>query len=158
DMRRPFTLLVAAAAAAGLFAAAFSLASSGGGSTRLAAKLSAATARPRPAGAAAAGGTFTATLTGSSLAWRLSFSKLTGRALAAHIHLGRPGTAGPVAVTLCRPCAPVVYGTERLAPKVRLALLSGGAYVDVHTAKNETGEIRGQVFARAMPPIATTQA
>jgi hypothetical protein len=157
-MRRPFPLVVASLAVAGLFAAGFSIASSGTSSVKLAAKLSAGVERPRPKGAAAATGRFTATLTGSSLTWRLSFSKLTGKALAAHIHLGRPGVAGPVAVPLCGPCAAGVHGTKLLTVKVRAALLSGGAYVNVHTAKNKAGEIRGQVAGGGVPPIATTQA
>jgi hypothetical protein len=157
-MRRPFPLVVASLALAGLFAAGFSLALSGSSSVKLAAKLTAGVERRKPKDAAAASGGFTATLTGSSLPWRLTFSKLTGKALAAHIHLGRPGVAGPVAVPLCGPCASGVHGTKRLTVKVRAALLSKGAYVNVHTARNKAGEIHGQVAAAGVPPIATTQA
>jgi hypothetical protein len=32
-----------------------------------------------------------------------------------------------------------------VTPKVRAALLGGGAYVNVHTSRNPAGEIRGQV-------------
>jgi len=111
----------------------------------LAAKLTAGAERPKPKGAVIASGQFRATLSGASLTWRLTFSKLTGRALAAHVHLGRRGVAGPVAVPLCGPCASGAHGTARLTVKVRAALRSGGAYVNVHTAKNAAGEIRGQV-------------
>jgi hypothetical protein len=45
-----------------------------------------------------------------------------------------------------------------LTVRVRAALLSGGAYVNVHTALNKAGEIRGQVAGGGAPPIATTQA
>ena len=73
------------------------------------------------------------------------------------MHLGRPGVAGPVAVPLCGPCLTGAHGIARVPVKVRAALLSGGAYVNVHTAKNKAGEVRGQV-AGGVPPIATTQA
>jgi len=157
-MRRPFPLVVAALAVGGLFAAGFGLASPRSTSVKLAAKLTAGAERPKPKGAVIASGQFRATLSGASLTWRLTFSKLTGRALAAHVHLGRRGVAGPVAVPLCGPCASGAHGTARLTVKVRAALLSGGAYVNVHTAKNKAGEIRGQVAGGGAPPIATTQA
>ena len=40
--------------------------------------------------------------TGRSLAWQLTFARLSGRAVAAHVHLGRAGRAGPVAVRSVR--------------------------------------------------------
>jgi len=37
------------------------------------------------------------------------------------------------------------------------ALLTGGAYVNVHTARNPAGEIRGQIRAGStVPPPSTT--
>jgi hypothetical protein len=96
-------------------------------------------------------------LSGSSLSWRLAFSRLTGRALAAHIHLGRPRVAGPVAVPLCGPCVTGAHGTKKVTAKVRSALLSGGAYVNVHTAKNPAGEIRGQVTGGHLAATSTTE-
>ena len=52
--------------------------------------------------------------------------------------------------------------TERtisLNAKIVTALLAGGAYVNVHTAKNPAGEMRGQVVrssAAPPPPPSTT--
>ena len=155
-MRRPFPLVAVSLIAVGLFVAGLGLAASGTTPTKLSAKLVARAETPRPKGASRAAGLFTATLTGSSLSWRLTFSRLTGKALAAHIHLGRPGAAGPVAVPLCGPCVSGVHGTKKLAAKVRLALLSGGTYVNVHTARNPGGEIRGQVAGGARPVSSAT--
>jgi hypothetical protein len=107
---------------------------------------------PRPRGRAnRARGTFRATVTktGSSatLAWRLTFSRLTGRAVAAHVHLGRRGRAGGVAVPLCGPCRSGARGTATLQANVLAALQTGRAYVNVHTPRNAAGEIRGQIPA-----------
>jgi CHRD domain len=110
--------------------------------------------RPRPKGnVRRATGTFTATVTKSgtagTVAWRLRFSGLTGRAAAAHIHVGAIGRAGPVAVSLCGPCRNGARGTAPLTAAVLRALETGRAYVNVHTARNAAGEIRGQI--RAVP-------
>ena len=109
---------------------------------------------PKPKGnVKRATGTFTATVaklgTGGTVAWRLRFSKLTGRAIAAHIHVGRVGRAGPVAVALCGPCRNGQRGTADLTPATLAALQAGRGYVNIHTPKNPGGEIRGQI--RAVP-------
>jgi hypothetical protein len=109
---------------------------------------------PRPKGnVRRATGSFTATVaklgTSGTIAWRLRFSRLTGRADAAHIHVGRVGRAGPVAVALCGPCRNGQRGTANLTAATLTALAAGRAYVNVHTAKNPAGEIRGQI--RAVP-------
>jgi len=108
--------------------------------------------RPKPKGKVRrARGTFTATVTkqGSSavIAWRLTFSRLTGKAIAAHIHSGRRGVPGPVIVPLCAPCKSGVRGRATVSAAVLNALESGRAYVNVHTRKNGAGEIRGQLPA-----------
>lgn len=106
---------------------------------------------PRPKGAGAANGRFTVTAvkTGSSavLTWRLTFAKLTGRAAAAHIHIGRRGVAGAVAVALCGPCRNGAAGKATATGAALAALESGRAYANVHTARNPAGEIRGQIPA-----------
>lgn len=106
---------------------------------------------PRPKGAARATGRFvlTGVKTGSSavLTWRLTFSRLTGRAVAAHIHTGRRGVAGPVVVPLCSPCRTSATGRATVTGATLAALESGRAYVNVHTARNPAGEIRGQIPA-----------
>ena len=109
---------------------------------------------PRPQRAARARGTFTLTATKSgasaTLAWRLSFSRLTGRALAAHIHVGARGRAGRVVVPLCGPCRSGASGRATVTGATLSALESGRAYVNVHTRRNPAGEIRGQLPALAL--------
>jgi hypothetical protein len=79
------------------------------------------------------------------LTWRLTFSKLTGRAIAAHIHVGRKGKAGGVMVALCGPCRSGKRGTVNISRAKLRKIRAGVTYVNVHTAKNAAGEIRGQV-------------
>ncbi len=118
------------------------------------ATLTAGQETPKPKGnVGRARGTFTATLTKSgttgTITWRLTFSRLTGRALAAHIHRGARGKAGPVVVPLCGPCRSGARGTTTLQASVLNALEAGRTYVNVHTRRNPAGEIRGQ-----LPPVA----
>jgi hypothetical protein len=104
---------------------------------------------PKPKGAARAKGVFTATVTESgstrTIAWKLTFSGLSGKAMAAHIHKGKPGVAGAVIVPLCGPCKSGQTGKVKITKNVADALEHGLSYVNVHTAKNMAGEIRGQV-------------
>jgi hypothetical protein len=126
------------------------LATTAGVSTRLTSRQEV----PRPKGnVKRATGSFTGTVvklgTTGTIAWRLRFSKLTGRAIAAHIHVGRVGKAGPVILALCGPCRNGQRGTANVTAATLAALESGRAYVNVHTPKNPGGEIRGQI--RAVP-------
>jgi hypothetical protein len=91
-------------------------------------------------------GHFDATLSGTTLTWSLTFDHLSGPASASHIHAGLRGKAGPVMVPLCGPCKSPASGTATglTADQIK-TLTSGGTYVNVHTAKNPNGEIRGQI-------------
>jgi hypothetical protein len=127
----------------------------------LTATLAAAQEVPKPRGVSArARGSFKAGLTrkasGGTLAWRLTFSGLTGRASAAHVHLGKRGTAGGVAAPLCSPCRSGLRGSVKVDARTVRALLKGTAYVNVHTARNPAGEIRGQVRKGGAPPAPGT--
>jgi CHRD domain len=109
---------------------------------------------PAPTGDVSnARGTFVATVTrsdsGSEISWELTFSGLTGTAVAAHIHAGRQGQAGPVGTFLCGPCLSPLSGTARLDTATLSAIEAGNAYVNVHTPTNSAGEIRGQLATTA---------
>lgn len=119
---------------------------------RLSSTLTAKVETPAPKGAAAGRGLFTALVTvtsktGGRMAWRLSFSQLTGGAVAAHVHLGKAGQAGAVLVPLCGPCRSGQTGSTAISAKVLTAIKLGRAYVNVHTKANPSGEIRGQLGA-----------
>jgi hypothetical protein len=93
----------------------------------------------------AAHGLFKGTLTGNTLKWKLTFAKLTGPATAAHIHMAARGKSGDIVVPLCAPCSSGVTGTATITPSLLSAFNKHLLYVNVHTAKNPDGEIRGQL-------------
>jgi hypothetical protein len=82
----------------------------------------------------------------ATLKWKLTYSRLSGAATAAHIHLGRKGVAGNVIVPLCAGnCHSGMTGTAKISSKIVAQLEAGKTYVNVHTGKNPAGEVRGQV-------------
>jgi cytochrome c551/c552 len=124
------------------------------GSYKVNTKLNTRLEVPRPKGTTRGTGTFTGTLKvvnakRATLAWRLTFARLTGPATAAHVHLGAPGKAGKVVVPLCGPCRSGRGGTRRVSAAAATAMIAGRAYVNVHTKRNPGGEIRGTVKAAA---------
>ena len=169
-MRRPMTVVSSSVAGAAIVALGIAVAglasssSSSGGAqstsetttteapktTKHRAALTVRAEVPGPKGVrAGVGGAFKLDLTDSSgsysIAWTLTYRNLTGRAQAAHIHKGRPGKAGPVIVGLCGPCSSGRKGKAKVSKTVASAIRAGTAYVNVHTATNAAGEIRGQV-------------
>lgn len=162
---RPSRLVSGIAAVTALFTAGVWTGLSGAGqgveratTLGLTARLNAAQEVPRPRARVGAGGAFAGGLVrsgaGGRLTWRLTFQRLSGAAAASHVHIGKRGKPGGVAVALCGPCRSGARGTARLNAKTVRALLSGNAYVNVHTARNAAGEIRGQISTTAAPPPA----
>ena len=103
---------------------------------------------PAPKGSSGKGtfsGTYVENAKGASFTWKLVFSGLTGPGMAAHIHMAKPGVAGAVIVPLCSPCKSGLTGKTAISKATIKALEGGNAYVNVHTAKNPGGEIRGQI-------------
>jgi hypothetical protein len=91
-------------------------------------------------------GTVTATYdtTSKKLSWKGSYADLSGPATAAHFHSGAAGQNGPVAVPITPNTSPF-EGSATLTDAQAADLLAGKLYVNVHTAANKGGEIRGQV-------------
>ena len=140
---RKMTLFALTTAAVSLVAASFAVAQTTF-KLKAAPNIGQETTRVKDAKAGAAG-SFTATLDGTTLKWRLTFKNLSGSATAAHIHTAPRRVAGPVTVPLCAPCTSPDSGTTTLTAQQVKDLLAGKQYVNVHTAKNAAGEIRGQI-------------
>ena len=93
-------------------------------------------------------GLFKATLSGSTLKWKLTYAKLTGPAMAAHIHMAAKGKSGNVLIPLCGAapaCTSGVHGSITATASLKTAFKKHLLYVNVHTDKNPAGEIRGQL-------------
>lgn len=95
----------------------------------------------------------------SRIDWQLAATNISAVTMA-HIHNGAVGVAGPVVVTLFNPGTATgaingVFASGSLTSanlpagvtieSLKALLLSGNAYVNVHTTANPSGEIRGQV-------------
>jgi CHRD domain len=121
-------------------------------------------------------GTFVATVQGSSLTYRLTYSGLSAPVTQAHIHFAQRDVAGAIVVWLCgtasnpgpagTPTCPAGGGTvtrtvtaadvqpvpaQGVAAGDFAGLLrfiqAGDGYVNVHTTAHLGGEIRGQIRA-----------
>jgi CHRD domain len=81
------------------------------------------------------------------LRWKISFSGLSGVATMAHFHgPAKPGVAAGVEVALgSGPLVSPLIGSATLTDQQAKDLLAGLFYVNIHTAANPKGEIRGQV-------------
>jgi hypothetical protein len=80
--------------------------------------------------------------------WRIDYSGLSGPAAAAHIHCGAlPGANSGVAVALGAgpTAASPIQGSGMMTPAQLADLAAGKCYVNVHTAANKGGEVRGQL-------------
>jgi hypothetical protein len=103
-----------------------------------------------------------------SIEFRLTYDGLEGLSTAAHIHFGQRNVNGGVAAFLCGggglPACPPVGGTvegtimvndvigpsgQGIAPaefaELLRAIKDNAAYVNVHSDKHPTGEIRGDI-------------
>ncbi len=96
-----------------------------------------------------------------SIAYEVEYEDLTDAPVAAHIHFGAVGVAGPVMLGLAQGASPFsgslteadfvpVEGGPQTYEEGLEAIQDGMTYVNVHTEANGAGEIRGQLLA--LPP------
>jgi hypothetical protein len=81
------------------------------------------------------------------LSWKLTYSGLSGPATAAHFH--GPADSGKnagVAVAIPNATSSPAEGSATLTDAQAADLEAGKYYVNIHTAANPGGEIRGQVM------------
>ena len=100
-------------------------------------------------------------LTARSLTYSVRVFNLPSGVTASHIHVGAPGTAGPVVVNFAPPVnasndfgftGTVLFTAFTLRPDQGIrsaddmaqAIIGGNTYCNVHSAVNGGGEVRGQ--------------
>ncbi len=94
-------------------------------------------------------GTFTYDIATHVLDYNVTHEGLTGPAAAAHIHgPADPGANAPPVVPFASAASPIT-GTATLTDAQAADLMAGRYYVNVHTAANRGGEIRGQIILKA---------
>ncbi|MGH7454394.1 MAG: CHRD domain-containing protein, partial [bacterium] len=139
------------------------------------AKLDGAQEVPAVTTTATGTGSFTLNSTGTELSYHITFTGLSGSRTASHFHNGPAGVAAGVVrdIAFTGNTASGVWkrtdATQPLTEALVRELLSGRLYVNLHTAANPGGEIRGQVLvdygigltakldgAQEVPPVTTT--
>jgi trimeric autotransporter adhesin len=78
------------------------------------------------------------------LTYSIAFTNTLGPETAANIHKGAPGSSGPPIIAL--PPGTLKPGTLSLSAQNTADLLAGLLYVNISTAPNSAGEIRGQIL------------
>jgi len=124
---------------------AYSTTSMAADTVSITAKLSAAS--EVPANTSAGSGTLEATLDKQTnlLSWTVSYSGMSGPVKAGHFH--GPAMAGQnagVALGFTGSVDSPIKGSATLTPAQLADLMAGKWYVNLHTAANPGGEIRGQ--------------
>ena len=129
----------------------------GAAPTKLDATMNGAAEVPRSDSSATGSARFTVSSNGRKIRYQLRARGLSGAPQAAHLHLGAPGEAGPVLIsiatqqfslprrgTLTARQFTAVDSVDTFRKAVR-AVRAGRTYVNIHTAMYPGGEIRGQV-------------
>jgi hypothetical protein len=115
-------------------------------------------AQETPVNASPGKGWATATIdtTFKHISYYLFYEGLTGAPIAAHFHGNAlQGTPAAVKISLTTSASPMT-GTVSYAPSDQGAIFAGLFYVNLHTAANPGGEIRGQ-FVQTVIPMDGTQ-
>ncbi|MBI3963014.1 MAG: CHRD domain-containing protein [Deinococcus sp.] len=150
-MRKISVLILVLAVAPFLLPSSGSVAQSG--TTSFMAVLNTAQEVPTPTVTGNPSGTASVVFDGTNVNFYLTVTDLSGPIAAAHFHNAPAGTAGGVVHTIPFFNGNSTFGTwtpsdaEPLTPELVAALLAGNLYVNIHTAQNPAGEIRGQVTA-----------
>jgi hypothetical protein len=127
--------------------------------------LSGANEVPAVSTAAKGSGWVTLSADDSTITFHLEYSGLSGAATAAHIHTGAAGVNGGVIFPFVVGPSPIngTFTAANFTPSGAIttyaqaiaAIKAGNTYMNVHTAANPGGEIRGQI--QPLPPATSTE-
>lgn len=116
--------------------------------TMMAARLSGASEVPPVAGSGSGMVEASFDAKTSMLNWTVTYAGLSGPVTAAHFHgPAMPGANAGVVVPLTGALASPIKGSAVLTAAQAADLMAGKWYMNVHTAANPGGEVRGQVTA-----------
>ena len=93
-------------------------------------------------------GTAEVKITGRRVCWEIKVARVQ-TIVAAHIHKGRPGTAGPVVVPFGKVFKAKGCTTTTAAIAAAIQKTPSAYYVNVHNAKYPGGALRGQLRSDA---------
>lgn len=91
-------------------------------------------------------GTAEVKITGTKVCWEIKVAKV-GKIVAAHIHKGGPGVAGPVVVPFGKTYASKGCTNSTSAIVAAIEKNPGAYYVNVHNATYPGGALRGQLHS-----------
>jgi len=91
------------------------------------------------------------TLSGNTLNVSGNFSGMSAVATMAHVHNGPPAQPGPVVhrLDVTAGTAGEVSATLELTDEQVTALMNNALYIQIHSANNAAGELRGWIFPRS---------
>jgi hypothetical protein len=132
-------------AAIGLLATALTWGYAQAANETYTATLAGAAEVPPVAGSGSGKASVTLDTASKQITYNVTYSGLSGPAAAAHIHCGAAaGANSGVAVPFPKADSPIT-GSATLTDAQMADLQAGKCYVNVHTAANKGGEIRGQL-------------
>ena len=114
-------------------------------------------------------GTFALSKHNGKLLIRVVADATSGMITGAHLHMGAAGVSGPVVVDLTANISGNTVIASIDPASILTDLMAGNIYINLHTAANPNGEIRGQLFkdnkiafdallngAQEVPPVTTS--
>jgi hypothetical protein len=80
-----------------------------------------------------------------TLTYRITYANLDSTFFAAHFHEGAPGVSGPVVEPITSFQGNTANGSWSVPDTLISALMKGDIYINIHSDKYKSGEIRGQL-------------